>query len=185
MYDKYYEFSGEKLNNVNHEIIILNCDKSNIQKIENLNSNLLELMCDFTLIKKIENLPTKLEFFSCSFTEINKIENLPVSLLHFYFIDTDITIIENLPKYLKTIQYSNERIKFIDSIPIDWFNGKFTLKNYNIIKRIQRKIKKTLILKNKSARIIQNGCENWLWKPICNDGKIGINCHIAKKYINM
>ena len=53
--------------------------------------------------------------------------------------------------------------------------GNFKLKDYNLIKRLQRHIRFKIIYKrNKAARIIQNGCHNWLWKPICKDSSIGI-----------
>ena len=29
-------------------------------------------------------------------------------------------------------------------------------------------------LKNKASRIIQQGCHNWIWKPILKDGTLGI-----------
>lgn len=31
----------------------------------------------------------------------------------------------------------------------------------------------------KKVKIIQKRCHNWLWKPICNDGKMGINAKIG------
>lgn len=34
---------------------------------------------------------------------------------------------------------------------------------------------------NKAARVIQKGCENWLWKPITKDGKLGINARLGLK----
>ena len=142
-------------------------------------------MCDFTLINKIENLPENLEYFSCSFTQVNKIQNLPSSLLYFNFVDTNISIIENLPLCLQTIHFTKHHIRFIDNIPFEWFDGQFTLKKYNTIKRIQIKIKKRFILKNKATRIIQYACENWIWKPICKDGKMGINCRLSIKSLNL
>jgi hypothetical protein len=34
---------------------------------------------------------------------------------------------------------------------------------------------------NETARVIQKGCENWLWKPITRDGKLGINARLGLK----
>ena len=34
---------------------------------------------------------------------------------------------------------------------------------------------------DKYARIIQRGCYNWLWKPITDDGKIGINARLGMR----
>lgn len=33
------------------------------------------------------------------------------------------------------------------------------------------------------ARIIQKGCENWLWKPICKDGKLGIHAKLLMDHV--
>ena len=45
---------------------------------------------------------------------------------------------------------------------------------------IQRLWLKKLFRRNYAARIIQRGCLNWLWKPICNDGKYGIKLSLAQ-----
>lgn len=37
---------------------------------------------------------------------------------------------------------------------------------------------------HKMAIKIQRGCQNWLWKPICKDGKPGINIQLGWKHIN-
>ena len=39
---------------------------------------------------------------------------------------------------------------------------------------ILKNFKEYYQIRNKVASIIQKGCENWLWKPICNNGTIGI-----------
>lgn len=36
---------------------------------------------------------------------------------------------------------------------------------------------------NNCARIIQKGLHNWLWKPICKDGTLGINIRFGLKYL--
>lgn len=33
------------------------------------------------------------------------------------------------------------------------------------------------------TRIIQKGCENWLWKPVCKDGKLGIHAKLMMKHV--
>lgn len=40
-------------------------------------------------------------------------------------------------------------------------------------------------IQNNAAKIIQKNCYNWLWKPICNDGKPGINVIIGMKCIGI
>ena len=59
-------------------------------------------------------------------------------------------------------------------------NFKF-IKEYNIIKRLQRRMKIRYKIKNEKARIIQAGCESWLYKPYCNDNTIGIVPRLAMK----
>jgi len=40
-------------------------------------------------------------------------------------------------------------------------------------------------IKNEKARIIQAGCENWLYKPYCNDNTIGIVPRLAMKELGL
>jgi ankyrin repeat protein len=42
-------------------------------------------------------------------------------------------------------------------------------------------IKGRIKLINNSATIIQRGCHNWLWKPKCDDGTVGIQCRMMVK----
>ena len=170
------------------------CSINGVQKIENLPHLLRELTCQCNHITKIENLPNRLEIFNCSSNGIQKIENLPNSLRQFdchnnFFISkienlpkllqkfdcryTDIIHIENLPCTLQTFDYTDNKIKFIDNIPkneyIEMF-GNFDLQKYHKMK--------------KSAKIICNGCYNWVWKPKCRDGKIGIRLKLDLKFVD-
>ena len=53
-----------------------------------------------------------------------------------------------------------------------------------IIQRQWKKYKKnTLLHKHNAAKIIQRGMHNWLWKPICKDGTMGINLRLGLKMI--
>jgi hypothetical protein len=59
---------------------------------------------------------------------------------------------------------------------------------YDVIKYlstiiIQRQWKIYTKNKNKAAKIIQHAMHNWLWKPICKDGTIGINLRLGLKMI--
>jgi ankyrin repeat protein len=49
--------------------------------------------------------------------------------------------------------------------------------------RLFQIIKDRIKLINNSATIIQNGCHNWLWKPKCDDGTVGIQCRLMVKDI--
>lgn len=37
-------------------------------------------------------------------------------------------------------------------------------------------------IQSRAARIIQKACENWLWKPVCNDGTPGIQPRLLMKH---
>jgi len=85
---------------------------------------------------------------------------------------TQITKLENLPIGLQELHCNRYTILFVDNIPKETIN--FTLKGYNAIKRIQKRMKWRYKRKRNAARIICNGCHNWVWKPLCRDGTIGI-----------
>ena len=40
--------------------------------------------------------------------------------------------------------------------------------------KIARVYKAHYAKRKKAAKIITQGCHNWVWKPICRDGNIGI-----------
>jgi len=42
------------------------------------------------------------------------------------------------------------------------------------IKPIQLKFKQIFKKRNNAARVIQNGCHNWIWSPLCKDNTVGI-----------
>ncbi len=55
--------------------------------------------------------------------------------------------------------------------------------NYTTFKVAEERRKKEK--EEKAARIIQNGCHNWLWKPVCKDGTLGINVRLGMKGCNI
>ena len=159
------------------------CDNNQISKIENLPNGLQTFYCDNNQIRKIENLPNGLQTFYCDNNQISKIENLPQNLQTFDCNNNQITTIRNLPNGLKSFYSIGNPIAFVDNIPIDWFykgqRGGFRLKWYNIIKHLQRRQRLRFKRKTNAIKIIQNSCHNWLWKPICKDGLLGINCKLG------
>jgi hypothetical protein len=40
------------------------------------------------------------------------------------------------------------------------------------------------LIEENCARIIQRNCENWIFKPVCKDGKLGIRAQLMMGYIN-
>jgi hypothetical protein len=39
--------------------------------------------------------------------------------------------------------------------------------------------------RKKAANVINNGCHNWVWKPECNDGTIGIRPRLDMEYLGI
>ena len=171
------------IENLPDQLRIFDCRYNQIYVIDNLPKTLHLFFCDGNLITKIERLPDTLHTFSCQRNLITKIERLPDTLHTFSCQGNRLTKIENLPRYLQVFYCWNNPITYVDNIPIGWFTerGGFILKWYNIIKKLQRRMKKRFLKKNQAARIIQKNCENWLWKPICSDGKFGINVCVSLK----
>ena len=135
-----------------------------------------------------DDLDDSLTVYRCSGTQISKIENLPSSLTYFDCCYTQVSKIENLPNSLTCFDCSWAGIKYIDNIPIEQLNFSNDwefIRQYNILKRIQRRMKLRYKIKNKKARIIQAGCENWLYKPYCNDNTIGIVPRLAMKELEL
>ena len=81
------------------------------------------------------------------------------------------------------MKYNNNPIKYVDNIPIDSIN--FTLKGYQAIKRIQKRMKRRYRIKNEAARTIQRYCHNWLWSPKCKDGSTCINIRLSLKELGI
>lgn len=67
--------------------------------------------------------------------------------------------------------------------------GVFPEAEYRILQKIKQypKIYPWQIEKfqNKAAITIQKGCENWLWKPVCKDGKPGIHVKLLMDHLKL
>jgi hypothetical protein len=48
----------------------------------------------------------------------------------------------------------------------------------------QRYIKYWFARRKRKAIIITRACHNWVWKPICNDGTLGIRLRLDLNYMN-
>ena len=135
------------------------------------------------MITRIENLPDNLHTFWCSSNSITKIHSLPDNLKKFECSYNRITKIENLPMGLIELDYYDNPIEYINDIPIESIN--FTLKGYQAIKRIQKRMKRRYKRKNEAARTIQRYCHNWLWSPKCKDGSTCINIRLSLKELGI
>ena len=166
--------SRTKIENVPPSVTEFICIGNQIQKIENVPPSVTEFYCLGNQIIKIENVQPVSNFY-CGWNQITKIENIPPSVTRFGCRANQIRKIENLPAGLTEFYYDDNPITHVDDVPITWWNqrGEFKLKYYNLIKRLQRRIK-LRVKRNKAARVIQNACHNWLWSTKCRDGTTGI-----------
>ena len=168
-----------KIENLNENLEELNVGNTDVFKIENLNNKLKILNLSYTNISKIENLNKNLEKLIIIDTDISKIENLNIHLQKLYIQATKITKLENLP-YLNLLIFLKDEIKFVDNVSVNDINfEKFNIQRYNIIRKLQRRMKIRYRIKTEKIKIIQKCCENWLFKPICDDGTIGISLRIG------
>ena len=146
-----------------------------LKEIPVLPNGLQNFDCAGNKITKIENLPNGLQEFSCFCNQITKIENLPNSLQNFACISNQITKIENLPNGLQKIWFGGNPITMVDDLEISRFNkGRFELRAYQAIKRLQRRIRYRYNKKTNAAKVIQQGCYNWLYSAKCRDGSMGL-----------
>lgn len=161
----------------------------NMESLNEINDNLDNFFPEYDRrsLSKIENLPSSLSELHCEFSRISKIENLPISLTYLNCYGSDISKIENLPRSLIFLSFNSDKVKYVDDIPIDQLNFQRWnfIERYNIIKKLQRRMKIRYKIKNEKAKIIQAGCENWLYKPYCNDNTIGIVPRLSMKELNL
>jgi len=63
-----------------------------------------------------------------------------------------------------------------------WDISNLILNEFNYDNRLKKYI--DWKCRDVAARIIQRACDNWIDKPICNDGTLGISLRLGLKYIN-
>ncbi|KAJ3382203.1 hypothetical protein HDU92_004887, partial [Lobulomyces angularis] len=112
------------------------------------------------------------------------LENLPNSLRVIDCIrNSRIKKIENLPFGLTTFSYVRYFVREIDNISMNEIN--FSLLGYQSLKRVQKRLKMRYSAIRRAAKVIHAGCFNWIWKPICNDGSIGIRPRLDLNYFGI
>jgi Leucine-rich repeat (LRR) protein len=169
-----------KIYNLPNQLQEFTCSSNKINILENLPSTLVLLYCASNNIKKIQNLPSSLNFLDLTDNKISKLENLPINLQKLYISKNKITVIENLPSGLVYLEYDTTIISKVDGIHIKCLN--FTLKGYRSIKRLQLRMK-VRYRRKQCIIVIQRACHNWIWKPRCNDGTIGIRLRLDTRYL--
>ena len=64
-------------------------------------------------------------------------------------------------------------------------NNEWTYEKYKMACKIARVYKIHYTKRIKAAAIITEGCHNWVWKPICRDGSIGIRPRLDMKHYDI
>ena len=108
----------------------------------NFPSNLQELYCSGNEISSLDNVkfPRNLQILDCRSNQIKRIENLPLGLIYF--------------------DYNGNPIEFVDDI--EYTKIKFTLKGYQAIKIIQKRMKRRYQIKNEASKKIGRQVLHWL-----------------------
>jgi hypothetical protein len=82
---------------------------------------------------------------------------------------------------LHTIHLWKNKLNFLswDGCPLNldsrfYFDNEYSYKEYQMAMKIKHFYKKRHARRKYSANIINSGCYNWVWKPKCKDGSIGI-----------
>jgi Leucine-rich repeat (LRR) protein len=151
--------------------------------LENLPESLHKLDFYENQITKLENLPESLKVLKCRYNRITKLENLPNTLQELNCSGNQITKLENLPESLCELDYSKNPIQFVDDV--EYNRIEFSLKGYQAIRRIQKRMKRRFKMKNEASRLIGKRVLHLLykvdgimckkgWENLVNEGIINI-----------
>ena len=92
-------------------------------------------------------------------------------ILHDYSVNYE----RHMPYKRPTVSYLRPRSKYVEHKTWEDYINKVML--------CQRQIKKWFARRKRKATIISRHCHDWVWKPVCNDGKIGIRLRLDLKYL--
>lgn len=110
----------------------------------------------------------------------------------FIFSDSQLPKLPKLKRIL--ISLTARRIIFIDDsfvidqsgIGLESYKELRLVHTSSIARKIQNAYRQYIMRKRDfAARIIQKACNNWIDKPITNDGKTGISCRIYQRRVDM
>jgi hypothetical protein len=79
-------------------------------------------------------------------------------------------------------------IQYVDNLLFTDYKslfGDFRVKDYTDIKKCTRVITNWYKTHKEAATIVTRGCHNWIWKPFCNDGTIGIRPRLDTRYLGL
>ncbi len=120
-------------------------------------------------LSKIIKVSSRVQYLHLEGNCIARIQGLPDGLKSLYLRGNAFERIENLPLGLTCLV--QDSAKYVDNVNLSSIN--FTLHGYQAIRRIQKRIKRRVLL-NKKIRMLQDACRRWVWAPLLEDGTVGI-----------
>jgi hypothetical protein len=61
----------------------------------------------------------------------------------------------------------------------------YSYNEYQMCMKIKKVYKRHYNKRKEAANVINRGCHNWVWKPECKDGTIGIRPRLDMKYLGI
>jgi hypothetical protein len=65
------------------------------------------------------------------------------------------------------------------------FFGEFDVRDYTKIKKCQRVVTSWYWKRKRKAKLISNAVHDWIWKPLCRDGKFGVRLRLDTKELGL
>jgi len=177
------------------ELVINN---TRIKKLPKLPETLTRLSCDFTAITELPSLPRSLTELSCQYCRISTLPELPPGLEKLDISNTFIQRIPPLPSSMSQLFFYHTNVKYLSSrIPTNCYirpddfalNWCFQsdMNKVEVDKKAQQRyaaclrLASKVIAKRTAVSLIQRNVRNWIDKPICNDGKLGIAVRLGMR----
>lgn len=157
---------------------ILRCAGNHIDSLPYLPSSLEYLGCYDNDLVILPELPKNLRFLHAQINNLVSLPELPKSLRNIDITTNPNLVNVNLVPLVESFRYSST-LKSIDGVLLDKIN--FSLHGYYAIHMLQRRMRRRFSKKTKAAKIIQKHLENWLFKPKCNDGTVGIAVRLGAR----
>jgi hypothetical protein len=85
---------------------------------------------------------------------------------------------------LRIFKYYGNPIQFIDNVAIERYEkffGRFHVRDYTKIKKCQLVVIKWYHRRKRKSIIICNIVHDWIWKPVCGDGRFDVRLRLDTK----
>ena len=177
----------------------LECSHDGLTALPPLPSDLTQLYCDCNEISALPNsLPSTLVTLFCSDNILTALPTtLPLTLTELYCCGNKLQVLPDLPPDLQVLACDDNNLTTLPALPstltdlycegnpITWCSRLGDLIRLRQPNKLIRKVAATKAQRgwkryrerkqrDQAARKIQKACDNWLFKPKCRDGTIGI-----------